>query len=219
MGRNRGYRGSVTIGGSELSEINEKSLMDTITLVSNNSHLFKGTVRENLSLGNPHATDEQMTQILKLVNLDKEKDLDTEISENGSNLSGGQRQRLALARALLHNTPVYIFDEATSNIDMESEELIMRVIHQLAKSRTVILISHRLANVVSSDRIYMLEEGRVIESGTHRELMTNGGSYRKLFRRQRALESYSRGQKNSDAGRRRKPAVKTERRPKHEENQ
>lgn len=219
MGRNRGYRGSVTIGGSELSEINEKSLMDTITLVSNNSHLFKGTVRENLSLGNPHATDEQMTEILKLVNLDKEKDLDTEISENGSNLSGGQRQRLALARALLHNTPVYVFDEATSNIDIESEELIMRVIHQLAKSRTVILISHRLANVVSSDRIYMLEEGRVIESGTHRELMTAGGSYRKLYRRQRALESYSRGQKNSDAGRRRKPAVKTERRPKHEENQ
>lgn len=219
MGRNRGYRGSVTIGRSELSEINEKSLMDTITLVSNNSHLFKGTVRENLSLGNPHATDEQMTEILKLVNLDKEKDLDTEISENGSNLSGGQRQRLALARALLHNTPVYIFDEATSNIDMESEELIMRVIHQLAKSRTVILISHRLANVVSSDRIYMLEEGRVIESGTHRELMTAGGSYRKLYRRQRALESYSRGQKNTAAGRRRKPAVKTERRPKHEENQ
>ena len=219
MGRNRGYRGSVTIGGSELSEINEKSLMDTITLVSNNSHLFKGTVRENLSLGNPQATDEQMTEILKLVNLDKEKDLDTEISENGSNLSGGQRQRLALARALLHNTPVYIFDEATSNIDMESEELIMRVIHQLAKTRTVILISHRLANVVSSDRIYMLEEGRVIETGTHRELMTAGGSYRKLYRRQRALESYSRGQKNADPGRRRKPAVKTERRPKHEENQ
>ena len=219
MGRNRGYRGSVTIGGSELSEINEKSLMDTITLVSNNSHLFKGTVRENISLGNPQATDEQMTEILKLVNLDKEKDLDTEISENGSNLSGGQRQRLALARALLHNTPVYIFDEATSNIDMESEELIMRVIHQLAKSRTVILISHRLANVVSSDRIYMLEEGRVIESGTHRELMTAGGSYRKLYRRQRALESYSRGQKDTAAGRRRKPAVKTERRPKHEENQ
>ena len=219
MGRNRGYRGSVTIGGSELSEINEKSLMDTITLVSNNSHLFKGTVRENLSLGNPQATDEQMTEILKLVNLDKEKDLDTEISENGSNLSGGQRQRLALARALLHNTPVYIFDEATSNIDMESEELIMRVIHQLAKSRTVILISHRLANVVSSDRIYMLEEGRVIESGTHRELMTAGGSYRKLYRRQRALESYSRGQKDTAAGRRRKPAVKTERRPKHEESQ
>ena len=219
MGRNRGYRGSVTIGGSELSEINEKSLMDTITLVSNNSHLFKGTVRENLSLGNPQATDEQMTEILKLVNLDKEKDLDTDIAENGSNLSGGQRQRLALARALLHNTPVYIFDEATSNIDMESEELIMRVIHQLAKSRTVILISHRLANVVSSDRIYMLEEGRVIESGTHRELMTAGGSYRKLYRRQRALESYSRGQKNTAAGRRRKPAVKTERRPKHEESQ
>ena len=208
LGRNRGYRGSVTIGRSELSEINEKSLMDTITLVSNNSHLFKGTVRENLSLGNPHATDEQMTEILKLVNLDKEKDLDTEISENGSNLSGGQRQRLALARALLHNTPVYIFDEATSNIDMESEELIMRVIHQLAKTRTVILISHRLANVVSSDRIYMLEGGRIIESGTHRELMTAGGSYRKLYRRQRALESYSKGQKDAEAGRRRKPAAK-----------
>ena len=215
MGRNRGYRGSVTIGGSELSEINEKSLMDTITLVSNNSHLFKGTVRENLSLGNPHATDEQMTEILKLVNLDKEKDLDTEISENGSNLSGGQRQRLALARALLHNTPVYIFDEATSNIDMESEELIMRVIHQLAKSRTVILISHRLANVVSSDRIYMLEEGQVIESGTHRELMTVGGSYRKLYRQQRALESYSKGQKNADAGRRRKPGAKPGARTQH----
>lgn len=203
MGRNRGYRGSVKVGGFEISEINEKNLMKNITLVSNNSHLFKGTVAENLAMGNPEADEEMMRRALKMVNLDgflfgeARQGLATEIAENGSNLSGGQRQRLALARALLHDSPVYIFDEATSNIDSESEEMIMKVIHRLAESRTVILISHRLANVVSSDRIYMLSGGRVIQSGTHAELMAAGGAYRTMYEQQQALENYGRGRQNA----------------------
>ena len=112
------------------------------------------------------------------------------VGHRGSNLSGGQRQRLALARALLHDSPVYIFDEATSNIDVESENEIMAQIHSLAKSRTVILISHRLANVEGADRIYMMDGGRIAESGTHRELMELGGSYSRLYRAQQELERF-----------------------------
>ena len=105
-------------------------------------------------------------------------------------LSGGQCQRLALARALLHDSPVYIFDEATSNIDVESEELIMDVIHEIAKTKTVLLISHRLANVVNSDQIYFLKDGEIRESGKHGELMKHNGAYRHLYESQMALENY-----------------------------
>src|SRR5699024_11532989 len=126
--------------------------------------LFKGTVRENLRMGDPGAPDERMWEGLEQTRLARflqgENGLDTVLLERASNLSGGQRQRLALARALLHDSPVYIFDEATSNIDMESEEMIMDVIHRLAKKKTVILISHRLANVVKSVRNYMMEQGK-----------------------------------------------------------
>ena len=195
-GRNKGYEGSITAAGMELSRVSEESLVDTVTMVSHNSYLFKGTVEENLRMGKPDASDEELEEVLREVRLydflHSRQGLGTAVAERGENFSGGQRQRLALARALLHDTPVYIFDEATSNIDMESEEMIMDVIHRLAKKKTVILISHRLANVVKSDRIYLLEQGRVIQWGTHDELMAQGGPYRELFQHQQELENYGR---------------------------
>lgn len=196
MGRNRGYQGSVRLGGVELSEVSEESLMKSVTRVAHNSYLFKGTVEENLRMGKPDANRQEMIAVLRKVNLwgflEAQEGLDTKIQEKGSNFSGGQCQRLALARALLHDTPVYIFDEATSNIDVESEEMIMEVIRELAKTRTVLLISHRLANVVTSDCIYMVVQGEIREAGTHQELMQKDGSYQKLFERQQKLKNYRR---------------------------
>lgn len=195
MGRNKGYSGSVMIGGKELSGVREESLMDHITLVSHNSYLFKGTVEDNLRMGNPEADKTQMEDALKKVNLwgflQAQQGLATPVMERGGNFSGGQCQRLAIARALLHDTPVYIFDEATSNIDAESEEMIMDVIHALSETKTILLISHRLANVVKSDRIYMLKNGLVAEAGTHEQLMEQNGEYAKLYRSQMELEQYT----------------------------
>ena len=194
MGRNKGYKGSVAIGGKELSEIQENSLVDQITTVSHNSYLFKGTVEDNLRMGRPYATEEEMRDALVKVNLwgflQSQQGLATPVMEKGGNFSGGQCQRLAIARALLHDTPVYIFDEATSNIDAESEEMIMGVIHTLAKTKTIILISHRLANVVESDLIYMMKEGCIAETGTHEKLMEQNGDYAELYRSQMELEQY-----------------------------
>lgn len=199
MGRNKNYKGSIKIQGQEFRDISEESLMEHITFVSHNSYLFKGTVRDNLKMGKKDASEKEMEEVLKQVNLygfiKSQKGLDTPVMERGSNFSGGQRQRLAMARALLHDTPVYIFDEATSNIDMESEEMIMKVIRTLSKTKTVLLISHRLANVMDSDRIYMLEKGEIVQSGTHEELMKEEGAYKKLFCSQKELESYSREKK------------------------
>ncbi|MCD7770391.1 MAG: ABC transporter ATP-binding protein/permease [Oscillospiraceae bacterium] len=194
MGRNRGYQGHVTIGGEELRNICEGSLMEHITYISHQSYLFKGTVRENLLMGNPNADDEALWNVLEQVKLADflrgEQGLGTCLTEQGSNLSGGQRQRLALARGLLHDSPVYIFDEATSNIDVESENDIMAQIHALAKQKTVILISHRLANVIDSDFIYVMESGAVAEQGTHEALLTQNGRYAALWQAQQALENY-----------------------------
>ncbi|MCD8354992.1 MAG: ABC transporter ATP-binding protein/permease [Clostridia bacterium] len=196
MGRNHGYQGSVTINGREISDISEQSLMHSITMVSHSSYLFKGTVEDNLRMAKPDATLQELEAVLQKVNLDgflsTAQGLQTPVLERGSNFSGGQRQRLALARALLHDTPVYIFDEATSNIDVESEEMIMEVIHELAKTKTVLLISHRLANVVHSDCIYMLEDGALEQAGSHVALLQQGGPYTALYRRQQALETYGR---------------------------
>ena len=194
MGRNKGYNGSVTIGNIELKNISEKSLMENITYISHNSYLFKGTVRDNLLMGNPGAADSQLWSVLEQVKLadfiKSENGLDTVLSEKASNLSGGQCQRLALARALLHNTPIYIFDEATSNIDVESENEIMNQIYALAKTKTVVLISHRLANAVDSDSIYVLEKGSVVEQGKHNELLSLNGCYAKLWNTQQNIENY-----------------------------
>lgn len=201
MGRNKGYSGSVMIGGKELSEISEASLMQNFTYISHQSYLFKGTVRENLFMSNPNASDDELWDVLKRVKLDAflkcENGLDTLLEEKGGNLSGGQCQRLALARALLHDSPVYIFDEASSNIDVESENDIMQEIHALAKTKTVILISHRLANVTVSDQIYVMERGMVAESGTHEELLKQNGCYAALWKAQQRLERY--GKDGSEA--------------------
>ena len=194
MGRNKGYTGSMTVGGAELRNIEKASLMRRITYVSHQSYLFKGTVRDNLLMGKPGASDDELWSALTQVNLADflrgEAGLDTLLSERGENLSGGQRQRLALARALLHDSPVYIFDEATSNIDVESENDIMAQIHALAGRKTVLLISHRLANVTASDEIYVLERGNIVQHGTHDALLKQGGAYAALWSAQQALEHY-----------------------------
>lgn len=194
MGRNRGYTGTVSVGGVPLSSIQEESLLRNITYISHQSYLFKGTVRDNLLMGKPAASDEELWAVLSRVNLaaflKAEQGLDTRLLEKASNLSGGQCQRLALARALLHDSPVYIFDEATSNIDVESENDIMRQIHELAKSKTVILVSHRLANVVGAGHIYVLDHGTVAESGSHEELLSRHSLYERLWTAQQTLEQF-----------------------------
>ena len=198
MGRNKGYKGSVTIGGRELSSISEKSLMQTLTYISHNAYLFGGTVRDNLLMGNFSVTDDEMNEALRKTKLydflESEQGLDTVLSENASNLSGGQRQRLALARALLHDTPIYIFDEATSAVDSDSEADIISLIYDLAKTKTVILITHRLANCKDADNICVLENGRLAGQGTHDELMNAGGSYADMWATQQALESIGKGE-------------------------
>ena len=197
MGRNKGYTGEITVGGTSLSKISEESLMKNFTNISHQSYLFKGTVRDNLLMASPNASEDTLWQVLEQVNLADflrtEKGLDTVLNEKAGNLSGGQCQRLALARALLHDSPVYIFDEATSNIDVESENEIMAQIHGLAKTKTVILISHRLANVVKADKIYVLNQGNIVGSGTHNDLLAQNGTYAKLWNAQQELENYTKG--------------------------
>ena len=196
--KNRGYNGEIIIGGVPLNEVNETNLMQRVVLVRHNSYLFKGTVEENLKMAKPDATKEEMEAVLQKVNLlgflQTQDGLQTQLLEKASNLSGGQCQRLVIARALLRtDSAVYIFDEAASNIDVESEELIMNVIHELAKTKTVLLISHRLANVVKSDKIYFLKDGEIKESGKHDELMSQNGAYRHLYESQMTLENYGKG--------------------------
>lgn len=191
-GRNRGWSGKVTVGGVSLSDISEESLLSTITYVGHQSYLFKGTVGDNLRMGAPNADDAALWRVLEEVNLADflrgEQGLDTTVAERGANLSGGQCQRLALARAILHDSPVYIFDEATSNIDVESENDIMDRIRAMAGTKTVILISHRLANVEPADRIYVMQDGRTAECGTHTRLLARNGEYARLWKAQQALE-------------------------------
>lgn len=194
-GTTKGYTGSITIGGVEIKDIDEKTLMNNITAVNFNSYIFAGTVRENMLIADKSAGDEKMIEALKMVNLwsflSEQDGLDTKLNQQGSNFSGGQRQRLAIARALLHNTPIYVFDEVTSNIDAESENDIMTVIHNMAKIKTVILISHRLENVVGSDKILLLDKGKIEESGTHSELMSLNKKYKLMYSTQAELEKYA----------------------------
>ena len=194
--KNKDYTGEIKVGGISLKELNEKDYLNHVLLIKHNSYLFKGTVEDNLRMAKNDASEEEMKMVLEKVNLlgflESQNGLQTKLLEKASNLSGGQCQRLAIARALLkENVSIYIFDEATSNIDVESEEIIMSVIHELAKTKTVILISHRLANVMGSDCIYFLEDGEIKESGNHFDLMELNGSYKKLYENQIALENYA----------------------------
>ena len=199
-GRRRGYKGTIRFSGpdlqnrTELREINEKELLRHVVLVRHNSYIFKGTIEENLRVAKPDASPLEMLAALEAVHLlpfvRSQKGLETEIAEQGKNLSGGQAQRLALARMLLVDAEVLIFDEATSNIDAESEELIMEIIRELARTKTVLMISHRLKNVMNADCIYMMENGMISEVGRHEVLMRRRGAYRRLFESQRELEEY-----------------------------
>lgn len=192
-GTRGGYTGSLRLGRTELKDAAPESLREAVTVVSSDNYLFAGTVRETLLMGKGNASEEALLTALQRVNLLpfvlEKGGLDLLLAERASNLSGGQRQRLALARALLKDSPVYIFDEAASNIDAESESDIMRVIHSLKGKHTVILISHRLANVVDSDEILFLRRGHLTERGSHAALLARNGAYASLFRAQRELEN------------------------------
>lgn len=199
MGRMRGFQGELTIGGIPVPDIAEDALMANITYVGHQSYLFRGTVRDTLKMGSAKATDSDLWRVLEQVKLAdflrEQQGLDTALEENGINFSGGQRQRLAVARALLHNTPIYIFDEATSNIDIESENAIMEQIKALARHKTVILISHRLANVTDANPIYVLRQGVLSEQGIHAELLSRRGEYARLWDAQQQLEAYGKAAK------------------------
>lgn len=188
------YQGSLTYNGLQVKEINHHDLMKQITLVEHNPYIFAGTVRSNLLDGNCYASDEQLMAVLEKVNLlnyFKELDgLDSKIEERGNNLSGGQKQRLSIARALLHDSGVYIFDEATSNIDIESEEIIMQVIEAMKKDKIVILISHRLANVVNCKCNYVFSHGKLIGNDSHDQLMQENQEYHQLVKTQQEIENY-----------------------------
>ena len=188
------YAGSINIQEKELKEINEDSISKNIIIISSDSYIFKGTLKDNLLMAKEDATKEEMINILEKVKLNEifEKNgLDTIIDEDGLNLSGGQKQKLALARGLLVDASFYIFDEATSNIDKESEADIIKVIKSLVGQKTIILISHRLGNVVDCEKIYLLKDGEIKESGTHEELLELKNEYYKLYNTQKELENYS----------------------------
>ena len=192
-GSRTGYTGSVTLGGVPVEQLQQAQRLRTLTVVPHNATIFKGTVEANLRMARPDASESDLWAALEQVNLAdfcrSQEGLQTALHEGGSNLSGGQRQRLAMARALLHDTPIYLFDEATSNVDAESENDIMAAIKSLAGKKTVILISHRLANVVDSDCIYVLDKGRIAERGTHAELLKKQGAYSRLYTAQKQLET------------------------------
>lgn len=193
-GRAEGYEGKLLLGGRPLAHFDRKALARYVTTVPAASYLFAGTVKDNLLMGHPRASEEDMWSVLEGVDLAAflraQDGLDTRIEKRGENLSGGQRQRLALARAFLHNSPVYILDEATSNIDVESEKAIMTAVRGIARYKAVILISHRLANVTAARRIYVLEHGRVVGEGDHARLLLENTTYRRLWEGQQALEAF-----------------------------
>ena len=202
MGELDGYDGAICFGEQEGRTLREADRLRFITRVTHQSYLFSATVRENLRLAKKDVDDAAMWAVLEQVRLADflrgEQGLDTMLKEQGSNFSGGQRQRLALARALLHDSPVYIFDEATSNIDVESETLIMEVIETLAKTKTVLLITHRLANVVHADQIYVMEAGAIVERGSFAQLVNGDGGFAQLWNAQQALENYGKEREHEE---------------------
>lgn len=192
------FTGSLTIGSIPVQQLSLQALSDTITTVPTGDYVFSGTLRSMLCMARPHATDAELWDALEKANIasfvKNAGGLDMPIEAQGLNVSGGQRQRLCLARALLHNTPYYIFDEATSNIDVESEEHINAAIERLAREKGVLVISHRLANVVHAQRIFVLHEGALVGWGTHEELLATCDMYRSLWNQQSALENIRKGE-------------------------
>lgn len=199
-----GYEGSITLSAGavsdgieadavELRDLSADAMISAVSLVSSRSHLFAGTLRENLLMAAPEAADDELWAALELTHIadfvrEQPEGLDMPIAPDAANLSGGQRQRIAIARALLRNTPIYIFDEATSSVDAESEAVILNTIRELAQSATVIMITHRMANAVTADQVVVFDHGRVTETGTHTALMARGGVYADLFRAQQVIE-------------------------------
>ncbi len=194
MGYHSDYSGQLSIQGKERRDILDQDFLKHFVYISHDPMIFKGTVRYNLSMGHEYS-DEELETVLSKVSLkgyfDGINGLDTELLEAGHNLSGGQKQRLNLARALLKDADVYIFDEATSNIDRESEENILNIISTLAKRKTVIMITHRLSNVVLSDQIIVMDQGTIKETGNHHTLMNKQGMYYDMFSQQEELEEYA----------------------------
>ena len=194
-GRKDAYRGNVRIGGIELRDATAASLMRAVTLVPTNGYLFAGTLRENLLLAKPDATDAELLHALDRTRIaafvQANGGLDMAINEGGTNLSGGQRQRVCMARALLHDSPIYVFDEATSNVDAASEAAIGEVIASLAGDHTVIVVAHRLSTIVDANQILVLERGRIAERGTHGELLAADGAYARMWNSQEQLSAYA----------------------------
>lgn len=194
-GRKGAYRGSLRIGGVELRDATAASLMRAVTLVPTNGYLFAGTLRDNLLLAQPNATDTELLRALDRTRVaafvQANGGLDMVINEGGTNLSGGQRQRVCMARALLHDSPIYVFDEATSNVDAASEAAIGEVIASLAGEHTVIVVAHRLSTIVDADQILVLERGRIAERGTHDELLSGAGAYARMWNSQEQLSAYA----------------------------
>lgn len=177
----------------ELRDLSADAMTSAVSLVSSRSHLFSGTLRENLLMAAPQADDDELWAALELTHIAdfvraQPEGLAMPIAPDATNLSGGQRQRIAIARALLRNTPIYIFDEATSSVDAESEAVILSTIQELAQSATVIMITHRMANAVTAGQVVVFDHGRVAETGTHTALMAHGGVYADLFRAQQVIE-------------------------------
>lgn len=203
MGREAPASGTIQIGGVSLKEIQPEVLYKKVTRIRHGSYLFSGTVKDNLKMGKECASDKEMKEVLKTVNLlefiEANGGLEMRLLEKAANLSGGQKQRLALARALLHDSDIYIFDEATSNVDAESEDDIMRAVADLAKKKTVIVISHRLANVKDADTIFLLKGGRIAESGNHEKLMNQKQHYFNLYSSQQKLEKYGREEEENES--------------------
>ena len=191
---NKVDNGSITLNGINLNDIPFDELRKKVSFISHSSYIFNSTIEDNLRMGKPDASEKELYDALKTANLydfvmGLDKKLQTPTGENGSYLSGGQKQRLALARMILTNPEVYIFDEATSNVDVESEDSILETIYLLAKEKTVVVISHRLANIKNADKIYVLDKGRIAESGNHKTLMNNNSVYANLYNNQKNLEN------------------------------
>ena len=188
----------IFVDNVDIQNIKIEDKIKNILKITHDSHIFSGTVRENLSMANENLSDETMIEVLKKVKLWGVLSLDTILESQGKNLSGGQAQRVALARALLYDASVYIFDEATSNIDIESEEIILNIIYSLSKEKTVIYISHRLPAIKNTDCIYVMDKGKVIESGKHIKLYAKKGLYYEMYKHQEELETYltKRGENN-----------------------